>query len=159
MRRWLLQALQQCILRGRVHGIRRMKQNDARAGPVASDRQKILQRAHLVDADLIAFALAGRLRLVRGREAFRLQQAVVRVVVLGEPVAGRAASAGAAVRPRFLAQQAAGPFAGKFEQPGPFRGLHEQRVRKPSARCEQLRQRFSCHLNSAISDRYNDFFK
>ena len=49
-RRGLLEAFEQRVLRVRVHGLVRVDQDDAKPGPMRSDREKTGELANLLDA-------------------------------------------------------------------------------------------------------------
>ncbi len=100
---------------------------------MGSDREEILELAHLVDPDLttrgLAFPLA-RLAFVHAGlgERLRLEEPEVRMVALLEPETGRALAAGQIAARRSFAKQALGKERGerRLAEPGP--AVDEERV-------------------------------
>src|SRR2546427_3792397 len=134
-RRGLLKAFEQRVLRVRVHRVCRVDQDDAKPGPMRSDREKTGQLANLLDADLFAaFLLLCRLSafLLRlGRHAVRQEQPEVRVVALRKPAACRASAAAPPVPARLLAQKRLRDFLRELQFTPALGTPYQDRVREP----------------------------
>ena len=111
-----LQGFQEGVGGIAVHGLGGMDEDDASPCPVGPDGEEFLQAPDLVDGDLLAgflfFGLPFAL-VVAKSQGFGLQEAEIRVVALGHPAASQTLTAGQAVLPGALAQQAGGEGLGE----------------------------------------------
>src|SRR5262249_53334624 len=128
----LLEALEQGVLRVRVHGLGRIDQDDSQTGPVSADREEVRQLAYLLDADLVAalFPRLGALLRVR-RQALRDDEAEIGMIPQREPAATLAFPAGLCPRFRLLAQQGLGDGPGELELAPAVAALEQDRMGKP----------------------------
>src|SRR5574340_947069 len=106
-----------------------MDDDDAPAALVRGHAGKIGQAAYLIDGNLLAGFLAGFGFFAFQAQRFRLQQLVVGVGALPEPVARRALAAGETGCIRMLAQQAlAEPYC-QVELADAFDSLEQDAIR------------------------------